>query len=72
MSRIGCLHPDVATCYLMDTSKFHGPLYFVYPLLGVIMPILACVTVVSNSIIIIILSRYGNAVIFSEMRLFCA
>ena len=49
----------MATCYLMDTSKFHGPLYFVYPLLGIIMPILACITVISNTIIIIILSRYA-------------
>ena len=55
--RISCLRPDVATCYLMDTSKFHGPLYFVYPLLGIIMPILACITVISNTIIIVVLSR---------------
>ena len=41
----------------MDTSKFHGPLYFVYPLLGIIMPILACITVISNTIIIVVLSR---------------
>ena len=32
---------------------------FVFPLLGVIMPVLAVVTLVSNTIIIIILSRPG-------------
>ena len=32
---------------------------FVFPLLGVIMPVLAVVTLVSNTIIIVILSRPG-------------
>jgi len=47
------------TCYTFDTSNSHGPLKFVFPLLGIMMPILAGVTVISNTIIIIILSRPG-------------
>ena len=34
-----------------------GPMHLVFPLLGVVMPFLACVTLVSNTIIITVLSR---------------
>lgn len=47
------------TCYTFDTTTSHGPMMFVFPLLGVIMPVLAVVTLVSNTIIIVILSRPG-------------
>ena len=47
------------TCYTFDTTTSHGPMMFVFPLLGVIMPVLAVVTMVSNTIIIVILSRPG-------------
>jgi len=45
------------SCYTLDTSINLGPIQFVYPLLGIIMPILTIITMVSNTIIIIILSR---------------
>ena len=48
---------ELGTCYTFDTSSSHGPMEFVFPLLGVIMPVLAVVTLVSNTIIIVILSR---------------
>jgi len=47
------------SCYTLDTSLNLGPIYFVYPLLGLIMPILTIITMISNTIIIIILSRQG-------------
>jgi len=47
------------SCYTLDTSTNLGPIQFVYPLLGIIMPILTIITMVSNTIIIVILSRPG-------------
>jgi len=49
----------LGTCNTIDTSLSLGPMELVFPLLGVIMPILAVITLVSNTIIIIILSRPG-------------
>merc|ERR1711899_306358 len=49
----------LGTCNTIDTSLSLGPLELVFPLLGVIMPILAVIALVSNTIIIIILSRPG-------------
>jgi len=50
---------EEASCYTLDTSINLGPIYFVYPLLGLIMPVLTVITMISNTIIIIILSRPG-------------
>eukprot|EP00090_Calanus_glacialis_P019990 TRINITY_DN30708_c0_g1_i4.p1 TRINITY_DN30708_c0_g1~~TRINITY_DN30708_c0_g1_i4.p1 ORF type:complete len:460 (-),score=70.44 TRINITY_DN30708_c0_g1_i4:402-1781(-) len=50
---------EEASCYTLDTSVNLGPIHFVYPLLGLIMPILTIITMISNTIIIIILSRPG-------------
>jgi len=50
---------QLGTCNTIDTTTYMGPMEFVFPLLGVIMPILAVITLVSNTIIIIILSRPG-------------
>merc|ERR1712045_420320 len=49
---------ELGTCNTIDTTTYMGPMQFVFPLLGVIMPILAVITLVSNTIIII-LSRPG-------------
>jgi len=50
---------ETGTCYTFDTSQSHGPMHYVFPLLGIVMPILAVITLISNTIIIIILSRPG-------------
>merc|ERR1711963_903765 len=50
---------EAHTCYTLDMSVNLGPLHFVQPLLGIIMPLLALITIISNTIIIIILSRPG-------------
>ena len=43
----------------MNASDWLGPLDIVQPIYGFIMPALILVTLVANTLIIIVLSRYG-------------
>ena len=45
------------TCYPVNVSTWFGPIELVQPIYGVILPILILITLVSNSLIILVLSR---------------
>ena len=47
------------SCYLVNASSWMGPLNIVLPVYGFIMPILMFITFFSNSVIIIVLSRFN-------------
>ena len=50
-----CLETD--ECYSVNASSWLGPLYLVEPIYGVIMPLLLAVTLIFNTIIIMVLTR---------------
>ena len=45
------------SCYVVNASTFLGPLHFVKPVYGFIMPLLVIITTVATLIIISILSK---------------
>ena len=44
-------------CYLVNVSTWLGPLQLVQPVYGYLMPVLMLITFISNTIIIIVLTR---------------
>ena len=44
-------------CYTVNASSWLGPLYLVEPIYGAIMPLLLTVTLIFNTIIILVLTR---------------
>ena len=46
-----------STCYKVNVSTWFGPLELVEPIYGWIMPFLIFITLISNSLIILVLSR---------------
>ena len=53
---IGCV--ENGTCYRLNASDWLGPINMVEPIYGIIMPILILITILSNTLIIIVLSRF--------------
>ena len=56
-----CLHSrcqEEGSCYIVNASSWLGPLDVVQPIYGYLMPVLMCITFFSNSVIIIVLSRF--------------
>ena len=47
-----------SNCYIVNATTWLGPLYLIQPLYGVIVPILTIITIISNTMIIIVLTRY--------------
>ena len=45
-------------CYIVNATSWLGPLDMVQPIYGYLMPVLMCITFISNSVIIIVLSRF--------------
>ncbi|XP_023346096.1 sex peptide receptor [Eurytemora carolleeae] len=59
---IGCV--ENGTCYRLNASDWLGPINMVEPIYGIIMPILILITILSNTLIIIVLSRNHTYFIF--------
>ena len=57
ISHCSCLFSP--TCYVVNASSFLGPLHFVKPVYGYVMPVLVVLTSVCNLITILVLSRYS-------------
>ena len=49
---------EEGSCYIVNASSWLGPLDVVQPIYGYLMPVLMCITFFSNSVIIIVLSRF--------------
>ena len=67
ISHCSCLFSP--TCYVVNASSFLGPLHFVKPVYGYVMPVLVLLTSICNLIIILVLSRYSLQVSSSERKL---
>ena len=62
------------TCYVVNASSFLGPLHFVQPVYGYVMPVLVLLTSICNLIIILVLSRCFTQDILSQsiaLPLYC-
>ena len=67
ISHCSCLFSP--TCYVVNASSFLGPLHFVKPVYGYVMPVMVLLTSICNLIIILVLSRYSLQVSSSKRKL---
>ena len=57
---------EEGSCYIVNASSWLGPLDVVQPIYGYLMPVFIFITFFSNSLIIIVLSR------FAEFKIYCS
>ena len=56
-------------CYVVNASSFLGPLHFVKPVYGYVMPVLVLLTSLCNLIIILVLSRFKKKKTRKNLRI---